>query len=310
MIRHDPQIVVCVLGVPRSGTTMLASMLASTPETIALPEMSYLHDLMELDSKNALDSKKFAEVLLASHRFKNSGICSDDREIPNLFVTDDLKGSISNILQQYNQNTGAKDFKNWVEHTPHNARAADLWLKYYPQVKFIHIVRDGRGVAASTMNRLWGLKDIVSLSENWNSRIHSIRKLHARIGNRMFEVRYEDLVEQPESTLRQICEFLGIDFQISMLNNNGIVDFKHIGGAKLIGRQVDASRSNGWKSELKDWEIRHFTAICANNLRCYNYDISGGKALDPVSRRIVKLVGKIRRYYSRKRFNKQIWDVS
>lgn len=304
MLVQNPRIVVCVLGVPRSGTTMLASMLASTPETIALPEMAYLHDLMEFDSEGTLDAAKFREILLASHRFRNSGICKNDGEIPELFIPDNLTGSISNILEKYNLNTEQKSFNHWVEHTPHNARAADLWLKYYPQVKFVHIVRDGRGVAASTMNRPWGLKDIVRLSENWNSRINSIRNLQARHGNRMTEVRYEDLIQDPESTLRRVCEFTGIGFRLSMLDNNGISDLKHFGGAALIGKRVDMSRLDGWKKELKDWEIRHFTAICHENLEHYDYDVSGAKALNPVSRAAVRLMGKIRHVQSRRNFNR------
>lgn len=304
MTDRNPKIVICILGVPRSGTTMLASMLSSTTETIALPEMSYLHDIMELDSKGALNLEKFREILLASHRFKNSEICENDEQLSDLFVPDDLRASISNILETYNQRTDRKNFSHWVEHTPHNTRAADLWLKYYPYAKFVHIVRDGRGVAASTMNRAWGLKDIVRLSENWNSRINSIRQLQARLGDNFTEVRYEDLIQFPESTLRRVCEITGLGFQQSMLDNNGISNLKHLGGAALIGKKVDISRIHGWKKELKDWEVRHFTATCRDNLQHYNYDVSDGKALNFISSAIVRLIGKIRYIYSRRNFHK------
>jgi len=288
---------------------MLASMLASTPETIALPEMSYLHDLMEQDAKGALDVDKFRGILLSSHRFKNSGICDNDEKITELFVPNDLTASISNILGTYNQKTENKKFSHWVEHTPHNARAADLWVKYYPQVKFIHIIRDGRGVAESTMRQDWGMKDIVKIAEKWNSRVDTIRQLKARISDKIIEVRYEDLVQYTESTLQRVCRFTGLPYRESMLKNKGLSNLRIYGGAELIGKRADASRLYAWEKELKDWEIRHFTAICAKNLEHYNYEVSGGKALNPISRAIIRLIGKIKRICSRRKFNKAIWNI-
>lgn len=309
MSGRNLRIIVCVLGAPRSGTTMLASMLASTPETIALPEMAYLHDLMELDSKGTLDADKFREILVTSHRFKNSRICDNDQEIFDLFIPNDLTGTISNILEKYNQRNDCKIFNSWVEHTPHNARAADLWLKYFPQAKFIHIVRDGRGVAESTMRQAWGMKDIVRLAENWNSRINSIRQLQARLGDRITEVRYEDLIQSPESTLRRVCETMGLRFQESMLSNNGIHNLKHLAGAELIGKSADMSRLYAWKNELKDWEILHFTAICRKNLELYHYEASKGRELNPIYCIFIKLIGKIKHHYSKKRFLSEVSKV-
>lgn len=120
-----------------------------------------------------------------------------------------------------------------VEQTPRNVFYAQEILEKYPHSFIIEIVRDPRAVLYSQRQRwkirLLGAKNVpfweavrvaanyhaVTMSHLWVHAIEAGDKLakHPRVKR----LRYEDLVNSPESTLREICVFLEFDFQINMM---------------------------------------------------------------------------------------------
>ena len=112
----------------------------------------------------------------------------------------------------------------WVEKTPSHVRKVDDIEKFIPGVKFIHIIRNGPDVVASLYEvsrkypeRWSGPHTIEKCIQIWIDDVSKSLEC-ADKPNHEF-VRYERLVESTESELVRLCEFIGVDFNESMLRD-------------------------------------------------------------------------------------------
>ncbi len=115
----------------------------------------------------------------------------------------------------------------WVDKAPANARVVRQLLTWFPNGRFIHVIRDGRDVACSlrhhphevlrggTIHPVRTNRPIAGCARSW--RRQTQLGLAGRGHDRYLEVRYEDLVLRPGSEVRHICTFLDEPFEPSML---------------------------------------------------------------------------------------------
>jgi hypothetical protein len=85
-----------------------------------------------------------------------------------------------------------------------------------PEARFLHLIRDGRDVAAS-IRGLWFApsSDWGELGADWSWRVATFRSQGQHLRFYM-EIRYEELVKDTEAVLRRICSFLDISFDSRM----------------------------------------------------------------------------------------------
>jgi hypothetical protein len=129
-----------------------------------------------------------------------------------------------NILDRIAQDQGRP---TWLEKSPLHLGYIDLIERVIPHARFIHILREGPDAVASLYDatqqfaepwrRIYPTLD--HCIDQWN---HCV-KLSSRYVDlrRHFLVRYEDLVSEPESTLRRLCPFLDLEFEAEMLAGYG-----------------------------------------------------------------------------------------
>jgi hypothetical protein len=79
-------------------------------------------------------------------------------------------------------------------------------------------VRDGRAIAISQRNISWGNKNLLNFAINWNMDLRVAHKMGNMIADNYFELRYEDLVAEPEHYLKNICEFIDVKYSPVMLD--------------------------------------------------------------------------------------------
>ena len=103
----------------------------------------------------------------------------------------------------------------WGEKTGSNAYCVEQFLSLYPDARVVHLVRDGRDVVCSLMGRSDSPYHAVS---HW---LYNVSACVALRGKRSYlEVRYEDLVSNPNRELERICSHIGVEFDSRMLANN------------------------------------------------------------------------------------------
>ena len=97
-----------------------------------------------------------------------------------------------------------------VIHIPFLARA-------FPEARFIHLIRDGRDVALSYLDADFGVDSVGEAAIYWRRFVRKGRRDGRRLGPRYREIRYEDLLADPETVLRSLCAFVEIPFDPAML---------------------------------------------------------------------------------------------
>ena len=126
-----------------------------------------------------------------------------------------LRGFIAGLLE------GASPSKTHrtIETTPHTLLHMDTLARLYPRARFVHVVRDGRDVVGSLLQRdwidpgtgekVWCCQDAQAAAEYWVHVVEAIRQQGERFPDRYLEIRYEDLIEHPEAVMRHVMAFLG-----------------------------------------------------------------------------------------------------
>jgi len=298
-----------IMGAPRSGTTMLANMLASNPDSIALPEMHYIHNLLEKELLyGQLSSDCIVKVLKQNFMFVDLNIISSDDDF-DILLGDSIKDVLNKILALYNIKYFKKSYRFWIEHTPHNHKYFNVLSTQYSNAKFIHIVRDGRAVYYSTKETDWGYKDIVLGARRWRENVLDCLILDKIFPNKVITVKYENLVTQTERTLRSICDFVGMKYLDTMIGGKGIILPSFSKYSKDAGSKPNTNSLDKWQRSLKEFEIKHFNAVNQDVLNLLNYDVNsyGRKELIGIKKILIRIIGYLKMKYSTKsaqnRFN-------
>lgn len=128
-------------------------------------------------------------------------------------------GDIVKFLDALAQGVG-KDL--WLEKTPRHVLHASRIRRLVPGSVFLHILRDGRDVVASIVDRarkhpdqFHGQADPAYGIRQWNRSMEATRQAMGEEGHVV--VRYETLAGYPEETLRALSDSLGIEFEEGML---------------------------------------------------------------------------------------------
>jgi hypothetical protein len=104
----------------------------------------------------------------------------------------------------------------WCEKTPMHVHHIAALARTYPAAKFIHVIRDGRDCAAS-FHRRWRFSPLRTIYR-WKQAVRAGMQQGAEISPRYLEVRYEAVTRDPESALRDVCRFLGMEFEQALLS--------------------------------------------------------------------------------------------
>lgn len=141
------------------------------------------------------------------------------------------------------------------------------------EVKVIHLVRDGRGVALTYIqDNGWSVE---KSAIEWRRGIVAAEKLLVRLDRDMWrQVRYEDLCSDPQAELEKLCVFLNLD--PARLN----LDFRsaglHVFGNKMRLSSEQAVRlDDKWRTELTDSEIVTIERLAGSQLKTYGYSVNG-----------------------------------
>ncbi len=200
MARADWRAPFFVVGSQRSGTTLLRLMLDHHPEIAVPHEFDYAVEAVR-DDGSFPTIETYRRFLDGHGSYERSGLRFD----PTL----DYPALMESFLRQ---RQGSKPIVGMTVHR-HYQRLLFLW----PQARFVWLVRDPRAVARSVVQVGWS-GNVWAAADIWLEAQKAWQRLREAIpSGRWTEVRYEDLVCDPEATLSQICRFLGVEYSPKML---------------------------------------------------------------------------------------------
>jgi Sulfotransferase family len=206
---------VFVVGCPRSGTTLVQTMLDSHPRLSVLYEADLLVDIplgLRSSLVNASEALTLAEVHPNS---RTHGLdARTARTVCRELGITDAAGAMRVLAASQ---ALAQGKRRWGNKTPkallHLAELAIV----YPDAQFIHVIRDGRD-SASSQARV-SKRSVVEGALLWRTGMRTGRRAGSRLGpDRYLEVRLEELLSSPEEQIRRMCAFLEEDFDQSLLH--------------------------------------------------------------------------------------------
>jgi len=151
----------------------------------------------------------------------------------------------------------------------------DEFAKYWPKAHFVHIVRDGRDLAASHLKSVsWGFDEVKDAAKAWVDVVE--RPASVAPPNRYIEIRYEDLVDSPRQVLRDVADFLDLQWDDAMLRHwehpHSLFDMPwgHP-SAEASARPLSATSIGRFQMDLTSEEIADFERIAGDQLNRFGY---------------------------------------
>jgi hypothetical protein len=282
-----------IVGAPRSGTTMLRLMLDAHPELAIPPETGFLSLMPGLSGWGNVLRERFFQAVTT---FPASAPAWDDFQIP----AEEFRARLGEIrpfriaegVRLFYRLYAARFSKpRWGDKTPLYSRHLPAIQRLLPEARFIHIVRDGRDAAVSLRERWFSPgRDIAVQAAFWRDHVMAARQ-DGRACRHFLEIRFEDLVRDPEPVLRRICDFIALEPRPEMLRypERAAQRLEEHGarhtadGVVLVSREErsrqqvhsrcppDPAKIGVWRRELSTGEARHFEEIAGDLLAVYGY---------------------------------------
>jgi exopolysaccharide biosynthesis WecB/TagA/CpsF family protein len=285
-----------ITGASRSGTTLLSFVLRNHADVLGLRELQYFGeawDPRDVERRFTPAEACEAAARLFAHQqlgMLNHRVDPEHRRAGSALVRQ-LGGAAADpaelFLSAVKSIAQAAGKSIPCEQTPRYIFYAPALLERYPQAHVVHLVRDPRAVMASQKNR-WrrrslAAKGVVPRYESlrvWvNYHPFTVARLWAQATRAALELRdhprctllrYEDLVTQPEATVRGLCERLELTFDPRMLEV-GQVNSSHdsmIGGAPSGMRPEAIDR---WRRVLTAAETAVTEKACGQLMQRFGY---------------------------------------
>ena len=296
----DQPVFIC--GHRKGGTTLLVCLLDNHPELLTYPVDSgffyevypYLFTETRAESMRRLEFRCIEDCLSNEMKkvkspdlFDIEAIKSAFRENMGEYTELKPKYYLKSLMKAYSDNCGQESgaWKYWVEKTTTTEVFATEIAEWFPNAKFIHLVRDPRDN--------WG-----SLLSGWEKRYQHqeenrfdlLKSLIFRVGagftaskynqsvlgqERYLKIRYEDLVTDWDQTSRKITTFLGIDYDpiMAVPTVNGVVWPGNNFEGKTFSA-IDASSVSSWQERTDRKDVAVIEAVLGSLMEDEGYSLA------------------------------------
>lgn len=211
-----------IVGTPRSGTTLLQSMLMRSAGVAIPPELHYVditfHRRRRMADIRAEEGWQQARCALLA-RGERFGIDMDRKAFDQR--CDRSERTYAGLLRCWLSAIGtAEDATTVGEKTPGNAMFVLELAAMLPEARFVHIIRDPRDTVLS-QKEAFGLPPILA-ALRWKANLEKHRDCAQLLStSRYTSVHYEELVTDPKRAIQRLCDFLRIEFRPEMLDPAG-----------------------------------------------------------------------------------------
>lgn len=203
-----------IVGHGRSGTTLLRSLLDSHPDVAIPGESGFIPPLLQW--RGPFDADQFADLLESYDRLSRWGV-NESFLRQNLSEAASPADGIRAAYKTYAQMQGATVYG---DKTPTYVLKIRELADAFPESQFIHMIRDGRDVAMSVIEQRWGPTRIAPAMMTWKQHVEAGQRAGLALETRYLEIRYEELIDDPEGMCRVVCAFLGLRFSPVMLDHD------------------------------------------------------------------------------------------
>ncbi|MCS1352154.1 sulfotransferase [Mechercharimyces sp. CAU 1602] len=247
-------------GEGRSGTTLMRIILDSHPHIACGPETGFfVHPHVE----------KLSNQLAQAYRIR---LLEYDASPQNT-----MDFAFGQMLEQFHvRYMKSKGKRRWADKTPKNILSIPFIHRCFPDMKFIHLIRDGRDAFSSHLTMNWGTKDVKQFAQRWTYTM-KLGRQYRSMTDRYIEVKYEDLVLSPEETLQRVMAFLEEPWDDALLRHHQQPHdlgetFGQESSVSQVIQPIYTHKIGRWKTELTEEQLHLFMEIAADEMRAMGYE--------------------------------------
>ena len=296
-----------VVGVPRSGTTMMRYLLETSDRIAIARENHFMGHILgrrgarhffrragELSDDGAV--RKIVDMIYSGEYERLAGwrrpspywywlkdsVTREEMERRLLAAERTERGMFEAFLRVYADFSGKPVMG---EKTPTHLNYVDTLIEWFPGAKVIHMLRDPRAVYVSDryrrqtrdrfpyniMRRVPGLLEsylLVLYSVSWRRALRKHAQLLRRHKGRYTIVRFEDVVRKPLETLPPVFEFLGVPMPDTIATEVAVPQ-QH--GMRASGEGIDPKAADRWRDRIRTPARKFLELTLRGPMRKYGY---------------------------------------
>ena len=270
-----------MVGCPRSGTTVLYHMLLSAGDFAVYRTESNVFNLLAPrfgGMRSARDRRQLMRCWLRSMLFRRSGI--DARQIEAMIMAEcRSEGDFLRLVM--GEVARAQRVGRWADCTPEHLLYMQKIKRQISEALFIHIIRDGRDVALSYAKQGWSHPLPWDRDERlgvaglyWEWIVRKGREQGKRLGADYQEVRFEELVRNPQQTLSRLGEFIEHDLDYDRIRRVGIGSVSQPNSSFAGESEGSFNPVARWKTKMFPKQTAAFETLVGDFLRELQYPIA------------------------------------
>ncbi|ASC69665.1 Polyketide synthase [Halomicronema hongdechloris C2206] len=304
----NPRKVVFILGIGRSGSTMLDLMLGTHSQGFSLGEISKIPQIFQRqqtvaafcpsssfwpDHFSEADARRLA-IGLSGHRLHRHVPLKLERWLREWLGQDAILHPYTLLLDRIGQPLliDSSKYPDWVSRQLQGREFRQGHIQAY----LLHVVRDGRAVLNSYL-RAYPDWTVEKISRRWLDNLTHSQQVYERFpAARKMRVRYERLATQPEATMQAVCQLLEIPYEPAMLaywsgNHHYVAgsrsaraliaryrqhpiaaNVQNVHGSYYQDMEMTIKLDQRWRQELSTDKIDRFYRIVGDRNRPYEWD--------------------------------------
>ncbi|GLY00265.1 sulfotransferase [Actinoplanes sp. NBRC 101535] len=256
---------------------MLQLMLHAHPRIALPPETRFLLDGYKKraqfgDLNDPEKRRALAKWIIGTSQFDDLGLDNEKAEEAIVAGPPTLGSAFGIVFRMYSERFGKP---RWGDKRPMYLRYLPTILRLFPDAQIINIMRDGRDCVASLKETPWKPAEFDTLLGYWRDSADASLLAARRYPKDVYhQVRYEDLVADPEPHLRAICSFLEEEYDPAMTKPNELASVavpEYKTWHTLTHQAPTTERVESWRGRLSDEEIRQCEASFGDRLARFGY---------------------------------------
>lgn len=279
-----------VVGMPRSGTTLLAGLLSAHSKISIGPETDYFNMVWKpLEREKGFEqwdvvanylSRWFQKPTMQPMNLPEEQLLSqflkawENQQLSHQVI-------LSTVMAQYAE-SHRKSI--WGEKTPNHFMYVPAIKKVFPEARIVSIVRDPRDVHLSLEKVPWSRGNAFNHAVQWREYQVIAERYQYLYGPSFRQVRFEDLIRDPAAVLRQLTQSLDLPFESDMLKryqNETLFDPAKEPWKKQATMPIDPNNQGKWREKLAPDDLGIFSRVCGRYLKRLGYALPDGAKFVP-----------------------------
>ena len=278
-----------VVGVARSGTTLLRLMLDAHPQLAIPPETHFIPQVVRACEEGEDPAAGVLAAITGHRRWPDFRL--DPEELSRRLAAHRSLSAGEALREFYGLYAETQSKTRWGDKSTNYIRKMRLISRTLPEARFVHLIRDGRDVALSLVAVHFGPETVAEAARKWSSELAKARRQGPRLPYYL-EVRYEDLIADPEPVLRRICEATELSWDGAMLDYQEraegriaeiVRDFDRAEGPSVpaevrashqasVSQPLRSDRAARWRTEMAAADVQEFEEIAGGMLDELGYE--------------------------------------